>query len=198
MKSNIKIYVTPELLRSLYEYSNGKRAAVAKSKPFFETAKLNYEGQPIYAEIKEGQKATTFHIYEKDEELVCARLTRINVKYGLKTYMEYGPGIIEDYQKRNIKETFRLIASTYLMIVFAYENQENEDCPFVFDEGQDSHGDTVVLIKFVKEGTSDGQGEVTHRAAPKEPFAVRGHYRKLKSGKVVWVRAHEKGKWIDN
>lgn len=75
--------------------------------------------------------------------------------------------------------------NTYLIYGNAYE-----DRPVILTGKNDGNKKTIVFRLF--EGKTYAVATTTHRS-PEGIFSVRGHFRRYKSGKVIWIDEYLKG-----
>ncbi|MBO6293632.1 MAG: hypothetical protein J6N51_15465 [Selenomonas sp.] len=86
-----------------------------------------------------------------------------------------------------------------LMAFMVYEKPElvKQDEPFAMKTrhkprgGSPTKKQTTYILRQRKAATRGAQGG--HHTSPRGVFTVRGHYRKYRSGKTVWIAEYKKG-----
>lgn len=152
---------------------------------------MSFPGTKMEAAFTMQNNSLEIILKEGAKERIKNRLTTIKTKRGSIIYTEYHAGESE-YMKKRLAEALKFSACCYLLLNAAYERQSDEELPFVFTEAIVSGSDEKHLQIHYSAGAEEMPPATRQNSAPSEPFPVKGHYRHLKSGKIVWVRAYEK------
>lgn len=93
-------------------------------------------------------------------------------------------------ENRALKATLMIAVVDFTMHITAQDGETNtpsDPVPVVWER----QGDTIKYIRPASPFT--GEGSAREFMRKKRLHAVRGHYRKLKSGERVWVKPHMRG-----
>lgn len=188
--SNFRCTLSQENLSLLYAWydtflpQSGKRL-------FYDSLSLEFEGSDFRADFEQRQHSIKICLHVLDEHRMTANITDFVTSKGKKVYFDFVPGVTE-YEKRWMKDTLQFILGCMEMLNAAYTSKA-EGNPFSFATETDATtGEEILLMKPFVFGRNPEEIRI-FRKSPEEPFAVKGHYRHLKSGKVVWVKGYTKG-----
>lgn len=180
----------PDIIRVLAAWMGKEDLSQMKASLPFASLLLSFEDSDFTAEFLNGQNSVQIFLKYQGETMLVARLTRITTAWGRKIYAEYSAGITE-YEKKKLADTLKFVVACALMLGHAYEC-ESTTPPAVFIIGKDTKTEDDILIVKAFANPPARERAKTHKS-PEMPFGVRGHYRHLRSGKVVWVKAYRKG-----
>lgn len=182
--------LSPEMIEKLHKWA-GSSFTHSKMTIPMSSLILSFEDSKYSVLFTEGKNSVKASLFYDKKEMLTARITHFEGDRGRKIYTEYISGVSE-FEKKRLNSALKFSVNCMLLLSNAYRNS-GEDSPFVFVKGVDtkSHEEILLVKHFAKPG-----GEARPHKSPEEPFSVKGHYRHLKSGKVVWVRAYTKNKDI--
>lgn len=206
-----KTLLNAEILRVLgFEVGKKSLSELKLELPFSDNLTIIVENSAYYAIVRNNKNTIEVIIKNADHNtILSARITQYQTQWGRKVYAEhYTYDGWSDYDKTSNANVLRMFAYAALTLSYAYTHQE--ECPSLdFRMSHDiSSGDDVLTVmpkfsnKSINEVLEKGEKSENNdgcfpasgsRKSPDEPFGVKGHYRHLSSGKVVWVRAYEKG-----
>lgn len=181
------------LMQQIHQYIQKEMLNIFDVPFCFDNLKISFPETKIEASFTPQKNSLGIILTSDKKERIRGRLTAIKTGKGNLIYAEYNAGESE-YTKKRLSEALKFTVLCCLMINAVYYRKTDKELPFVFVEGTESKSnDKILIIRYFDDGTEPTTGKKTI-SAPAEPFSVKGHYRHLKSGKIVWVRSYEKNK----
>lgn len=183
--------VNASLLQQIALYLQGKGLDIFEVPFCIDNLKMTFPETKIEAVFTMQKKSLEMILKEGTKERIKGRLTTIKTNKGSIIYAEYHAGESE-YMKKRLAEALKFSACCYLLLNAAYKRKSDEEAPFEVTEETIAGSDEILLQINQSAGAEETPSATRGHSAPAEPFSVKGHYRHLKSGKIVWVRAYEK------
>ena len=191
------IHVTPEILNMLDNWgSENKRLFHINGqyhKHYFKKCKVYFDGENchyyIYVENKQDYTKITLHDTNDKSEMI-AKIQMIYVaeedidyqlKYSSKTY---------DVTK-DLLNLIEFVSNGYMLIntFFIYGNIIEDREVVIHSKSQGNNK----VFTFRKYNDKIYAVQTTAHKSPEGIFSVRGHFRKYKDGKIVWIDEFLKG-----
>lgn len=188
-----KIIIDPESWAALERWSleHPGLAIAAWNLAYFEKMEIHFSSSDMlaYAEKKksgwkcnvksDGKIKLKIHISEGD-----GGKNDFSVNYGAEN-------LDQDETLESLNEVVRFVSTT-ILTVNAYMTYGNayEERPVVLTGKNDGNKKAIVFRVF--DGKAYAVATTAHRS-PSGVFGVRGHFRRYKSGKVIWIDEYLKG-----
>lgn len=188
-----KILIDPESWAALDEWLTehpGLTIAVWDA-AYFEKMEIHFSSSDMIAYAEKKRDSWKCNIKSDGRVKLRIHITKDKTKVN-DFAINYGVANLDDDETlESLNEVVRFV-STVLLTVNAYLTYGNayEDRPVVLLGKNEDGGKSIIFRVF--EGKAYAVATTTHRS-PSGVFGVRGHFRRYKSGKVIWIDEYMKG-----
>lgn len=180
-----KIYIDQEGWEPLEQWQKENAGFVLSADPYFKEVELHYSDSTVVAYAM--WQRDHWKINVKSDEGILGTLYIERTKDGNH---DFG---IQVKEKSNLHDPafFRRIAGNFLVInaYLTYGNLLQDKHVVLL--GRNEGNDKVIVFRAF-EGRTYAVSTSTHRS-PEGIFSVRGHFRRYKDGKVIWIDEYLKG-----
>lgn len=195
-----RIYIDPEAKDALDQWTEESPGYTLAAYNFFDKCEMYLQGIPGTSYISAKKDIIKLqYIASKGNQLPETKNVKVNLeikrtregKHDFQIKFSATSEAREHFDSDELQSFVTLLAQCYLQAnaFLIYGNLQEDRVLLV--QGKNEGEDKVIVFRLF-EGKVYAAQTGTHRS-PEGIFSVRGHFRRYKSGKVVWIDQYLKG-----